>query len=270
VKRIRGISLVVYAVLVVFLAVLFPGFGWSQQEQQKQKIVSGEFNISQEIHWENSVLPMGDYIYYVESNRWPLVVRVEQKDGSFSGMFVPFIFLRPNQQGKSGIALAHVGSDTYVKALNLPDGQGELSFTIPDSEEEDQPAETARTKDTPAALARAAEYLTIFNPNRDKISIEEVEKVYLGACEAVEKEYHRPAPIRPRLILRLGTESNVLRFPMREILLKKWDEYRFADAVVALALNDMVSREDRARLTNTAVKAAGTTVSVCELKACVN
>jgi hypothetical protein len=72
------------------------------------------------------------------------------------------------------------------------------------------------------------------------------------------------------LILRLGAENNVLRYPMREIQLKKWDEYRFADAVVEVALEGMVSKEDRVRLSNTAVNAAAATVNICELKTCGN
>src|ERR1700722_16407318 len=261
----------VYAIpALLILVVLFPARGWSQHETQKHQVASGEFSLSQEVHWENSVLPMGDYIYYVHSSRWPAVVSVQQKDGSFAGIFVPMILLRPGTENRSGIVVAKVGDDSYVRTLYLRDGQGELNFTVPLAETDEQQAEPVRAKETSTALARAAEHLTIFNPNHDKISVEEVEKVYLGACEAVEKEYNRPAPIRPRLILRLGTENNVLRYPMQEILLKKWDQYRFADAVVELALHDMVSREDRARLSNTAVNAAASTVSVCELKACAN
>jgi hypothetical protein len=57
---------------------------------------------------------------------------------------------------------------------------------------------------------------------------------------------------------------------MGEIELKKWDEYRFADAVVDLALHDLVTPEVRVKLGNTAVREAGATVNVCDLKACVN
>jgi len=267
VKQIRGNSLVVYAIPVILVTALFPGCGWSQQQGQ---VVAGEFSLSREVHWGNSVLPMGDYIYYVDSSSWPTVVRVQQKDGAFSGMFIPLTLLKPGNPSKSGIVISTIGNDTYVKGLYLKDGAGEFGFSMPVAETETQPAPRVYAQETSASLARAAQYMTIFNPNRDKIPVEEIERVYLRACEAVEKEYNRPAPIRPRLILRLGAESNVLRYPMREVQLKKWDEYRFADAVVELALHEMVSREDRNRLRNTAVSEAGATVNVCELKDCVN
>jgi hypothetical protein len=276
VKPIRGNFLVVYAfpVILLFVTVLFPGRGWAQQEQQNQQVLSGEFSLSQEVHWENSVLPMGDYVYYADSSHWPAVVRVQGKDGDFSGTFIPAILLRPGESGKTRLMLSKFGKDIYITGLYLHGAAGEFSFSIPplatENNPENQSSGRAHLQEGSARLSRAAEYLTIINPNRDKVSAEEIERVYLSACEAVEKEYNRHAPLRPRLILRLGTDNNTLRFPMREIQLKKWDERRFADAVIDVALHDMVSQEDRVRLSNTAVSAAEATVNVCELKACVN
>jgi hypothetical protein len=66
------------------------------------------------------------------------------------------------------------------------------------------------------------------------------------------------------VVLRLGAGENVLHFKTREILLKKWD------AVVDLALYDMVPAEERLKLSNSAIHRAGATVSVCELKSCKN
>ncbi len=100
--------------------------------------------------------------------------------------------------------------------------------------------------------------------------VEEIERVYLSECEAVEKEYNRATGIRPCSTLRFGAESNVLRFPMRAHQLKKGDGFKFTEAVVELALHDMVSSEDVDRLSGTAASAAGATVNICELKACLN
>lgn len=265
---IRGNSLMSWVIpVILFVLVLISGSGFAQQQQP---LIAGQFRLSQEVRWENSVLPMGEYLYFVDSSRWPAVVRVQQKDGAFSGIFIPQVLLRPGHADKSGIILGKIGEQAYVKALYLHDGAGEFSFSTPLAETDAQNAEQPHAQKSSESLARAAEYVTIFNPKHDRISIEEIEKVYLSVCEAVEKEYKRPAAIRPHLILRLGSDNNVLRYPMREIQLKKWDQYRFADAVVEIALQDMVSPEDRVRLSNTAVNAAGATVNVCELKACVN
>jgi hypothetical protein len=212
---------------------------------------------------------MGDYVYFVDSKQWPAVVRVEQKDGGFSGMFIPRAFLRPGKRTESGIALAGSGSGPYVLSLHLQGLGGEFYFSAPSAEAE-KPADQTQEAETVVPPAAIQGNLTILNLNHEKLSIDEAEKVYVRACEAVEKEFNRPVPIRPRLVLRLGASENVLRYPTREIQLKKWDEYRFADAVVDLALHDMVPHDERVRLGNSAVHEAGAIVSICELKSCMN
>lgn len=261
---IRGNSTILFAILVFAGIAIFPVPGTAQQ------ILRGEFNLAREARWGNSVLPMGDYVYFVDSNRWPAVVRVEQKGGGFAGLFIPRALLRPGKPGSSGITLGAIGTDNYVISIHLPELGGDLDFAAPETESEKGPGELIHRQESGATAPKSAGYLTIFNPNHEKISSEEVEKVYLTACYVVEREFKRPAPIRPRLILRLGANENKLQYPMREIQLKKWDEYRFADAVVDLALHDMVPAEERVRLGDAAVHEAGATVSICELKECEN
>jgi hypothetical protein len=264
VNLIRGKSIFVLATCVTAATIIFPIASRAQQ------VVRGEFSVSQAVRWGNSVLPMGDYVFFVEPNRWPFVVRVEQEGGGFSGMFIPEDSLRPGRQGKTGIVLGRTGNDTYVMSLRLQGLWGELDFSVPVAEMEEEPGEPIQGHETGISSLQPSEFLTIINPNHEKVSPEEVEKVYLRACEAVEKESNRPTPIRPRLILRLGANGNVLRYPMQEIQLKKWDEYRFADAVVELALHDKVTPEERVRLSNTAIRQAGAIINICKLKACVN
>jgi hypothetical protein len=264
VSTVRGNSIIWFAIIVIVEVAIFPINGRAQQ------VVRGEFSLSREVHWENSVLPMGDYIYFVDSNRWPAAVRVEQKGGGFSGMFLPQSLMLPGRKGNTGIVLGAVGENAYVISLRLQSLEEELYFYVPAAASEGEPPDPIRGRETGEQSDRGAEFLTILNPNHEKISHEEAEKVYLRACQAVEKEFNRPVPVRPQILLRLGSENNVLRYPMREIQLKKWDEYRFADAVVDLALHDLVTPEERVKLGNTAVREAGATVNVCELKACVN
>jgi len=260
----RRYFIFVYAILVIVNVILFPGQG------QAQGLVSGHFKLSQEVRWENSVLPMGDYEYFVDSRRSPSVVRVQEKGGGFSGAFTPVTFLRREQRGAGGIALANAGNETYVTSISLQKLGGELIFSAPGGAPENPPADPVSENEPGTASHETPKYLTIVNPRHEKVPDAEAEKVYLRACEAVEKEFDRPAPICPQVVLRIGAGENILHFKTREIVLKKWDEYRFADAVVDLALYDMVSAEERVRLSNSAINRAGATVGVCELKACVN
>ena len=261
---IRGTSIIVFAILVIAEMAMFSVPGRAQQ------VVTGEFNLSREVRWQNSVLPMGDYVYFIDSNRSPVLVRVEQKGGGFSGLFIPQAFLRPGRQVNSGIFAAHIGNDSYVVAFQLQELGGELEFSVPDTDAEKEPPNQFHVPESSPYSVLANGYVTIVNPNREKISLEEAERVYLRVCEAIEREFHRPAPVRPRLVLRLGAGNNVLRYPMGEIQLRKWDQFRFADGVLELAMHSMLPSDEKIRLSNTAVSEAGSTVNICELKACVN
>jgi hypothetical protein len=264
VNLIRGNFIIFFAILVFAVMAVF------SVPCRAQEVISGGFNLSREVRWQNSVLPMGDYVYFIDPNHSPVMVRVEQKGGRFSGVFIPQAFLRPGKQVNSGIFTAHIGDDAYVIAFQLQELGGELEFSIPDAEADKEAPNQIHVPESSPSSVLAHGYLTIVNPNHEKISLEEAEKVYLKVCEVIEREFHRPAPIRPRLVLRLGASNNVLRYPMGEIQLKKWDQYRFADGVLELAVHAMLPPEERTRLSNTAVSQAGSTVNVCELKACVN
>jgi hypothetical protein len=235
-----------------------------------QRVVQGEFHLSQSVRWENSLLPAGGYVYYVDSERWPVVIRVEQAGGEFSGVFIPQAFLQPGKRGGEGLSLAVVGSARYVQSLRIRDLNGEFDFSVPSSDEDTQSPDEDQSQSGSLTSLRKSGYLTILNPNREKISGDEAERIYSRVCETVEKALKREIPVRPRVIVQLGARENVLRYPMGEIMLKKWDAYRFADGVVDLALRDVVPTDERVRLSNSAVREAATTVTVCELKACRN
>src|SRR4029077_17706033 len=76
----------------------------------------------------------------------------------------------------------------------------------------------------------------------------------------------RTDPVRPRLTLVLGADTDNLYYPTREIRLKKWDKYQFAQGVVLLAVNDMLPSDMRISLTRLAVTEAESTVEVNDLK----
>jgi hypothetical protein len=264
VNLLRGDSVVVYAILIIIHFIFFPGPG------RAQGFVSGEFKLSQEVRWENSVLPMGEYEYSVDSRKSPSVVHVQQKNGGFSAVFTPRSFLRDERQGSSGLGLASAGNETYVTSISLQKLGGQFIFSAPGNAPEKARGDAVEANGAEIAPRQTLKYLSVVNPHREKVPDDEAENVYLKACEAVEKEFGRRVPIRPRVILRVGAGENILPFKTREILLKKWDEVRFADAVVDLALYDMVPAEERLKLSNSAIHRAGATASVCELKSCKN
>ncbi len=286
-------TILIFVILVMAEAVLIPLPG------NAQEVIRGEFRLPHDVRWENSVLPAGSYVYYVDSGRWPVVVRVEETRGGFTGVLVAEGLLKPgNPEERGGIFLGGHGDTSYIVSLRPKGMLGDLFFSAPAADVEGATANQAMNQtandvlnptEHPSAIpgnqpvdpdglgpentksaVRARGYLKILNPDHQKISLDEAEKVYLSVCEAIEREFHRTTPVRPPLVVRLGASDNVLQYPVGEIRLKKWDQYRFADAVVDLAMHYMLPPSERTRLSNAAVREADTTVDVCELKACVN
>jgi hypothetical protein len=68
------------------------------------------------------------------------------------------------------------------------------------------------------------------------------------------------------LKLLIGSESDRVYFPKHEIQLKKWDKYKFAQGVVMLAADALLSPDKKISLTRLAVSEAESTVDVHELK----
>jgi hypothetical protein len=264
VKSIRGISTALFAILVIVGIIGFPFCVHAQAS------AGGEFRLSQSVHWGSAVLPTGDYLYSVESRSGMTVVQVHQMGGSFAGVFLPKAFSESGDSGSRGIALARIGEEMFVTSLRVGERGPVLNFSPPNAETGVARSDATQTRYISVTKDPALGYFTIFNPGGEKISYGEAEKVYLAACETIEREFHQSAPIRPRLTVHLQSNENNLHYPDRDLRLSRWDKNRFAEAVVELVLHDMISSEDRLRLTKLAVAQAGATVSLCELKNCTN
>jgi len=264
VKSIRSISGMVFAILAM------AGITWLPCSVDAQAPAGGVFQLSQSVRWGNAVLPTGKFIYSVESGAGPIVVRVRQIGGSFTGSFLPQTIAEGSDSNSRGIVLERIGEDMVVTSLRT-EGRGlVLNFSPPNEETGGPRPDATQTRYISISRDPALGYFTIYNPGGEKISYSEAEKVYLAACEAIEREFNRSTPIRPRLTVHLHSNENNLHYPDRDLRLSRWDKNRFAEAVVELVLHDMISPEDRLRLTKLAVAQAEASVSLCELKDCTN
>ena len=106
----------------------------------------------------------------------------------------------------------------------------------------------------------------IDNPRNQPIPVSEAKTIYLSACRVVEQEFSRTDPIRPRLRLLLGSETDRVYYPKREIQLTKWDKYKFAQGVVMLATDSMLPQDKKFELSKLALVEAETVVDVRDLK----
>ena len=260
----RGIFLFAFAILVMTGTDFLSSAAYAQNRAQ------GEFQLSQTTHWEKAILPEGKYLYSVETDASPAMVHVWQEGGSFSGVFVPKSVLRENSTGRTEIVVERVGEGVYVSSLYVREINAALDFSTPDGDANSAGPDPTPEPATLSPVAGPSELFKVINPGHAILPIADAEKVYLNACRLIEEEFNRAVAVRPQLILHLGAEENMVRYPNNEIRLKKWDEVRFAEGVVEIALHDLVSSEERQRISDTAVNLANTTVSVCDLKTCRN
>jgi len=107
--------------------------------------------------------------------------------------------------------------------------------------------------------------VNVSRQGRQKWSPSEVNKVYLSACTAVQREFDNSIVLRPTIALVLGADKNAVNFDKKTILLKHWDRSLFAEGVVILAFEDLLTPQRRMVMTNRAVNLAQATVNIGEI-----
>jgi hypothetical protein len=108
----------------------------------------------------------------------------------------------------------------------------------------------------------AEQGLTIDSKHKQKVFVPEVEKIYFSACSVVQREFDVKRAMLPRIKLVLGTSENRVLFDKKEIWLVRWDRYLFAEGVVMLAFDDLLTGDRRVSMTKRAVNWADATVGV--------
>jgi hypothetical protein len=107
--------------------------------------------------------------------------------------------------------------------------------------------------------------VNVSSEGRQKWSPSEVNKVYLSACTAVQREFDNSIVLRPTIALVLGADKNAVNFDKKTILLKHWDRSLFAEGVVILAFEDLLTPQRRMVMINRAVNLAQATVNIGEI-----
>lgn len=116
-----------------------------------------------------------------------------------------------------------------------------------------------------AGVCLAQDGLTIRSKGKQKWPAGEVQKIYLSACSVVQREFGGNRPVAPRVTLVLGADQNEIWFQGREVRLKQWDGYAFAQGVVWLAFEDLMPSQQRLTIAKRAVVWADSTVEIEQL-----
>jgi hypothetical protein len=110
----------------------------------------------------------------------------------------------------------------------------------------------------------------VSNPKHLKWSTEEADRIYASACELVARSIRpeKPPRLAPKFVLVLGAkeDSTVRDGDSSEVHLRTWDPARFAQAMVIVAMREVLRNEDVTHLTRDTLMAAQASVSVSELK----
>ncbi len=113
-----------------------------------------------------------------------------------------------------------------------------------------------------AAEGWGQNFLAVQVKGRQRWQADEVDKLYLSACSAVQMEFGGRRPVRPQIILILGADKNEAVMENGEIRLVKWNPYLFAQGVVAFAFEDLMHTDERLMMARRAVNWAGSTTEI--------
>jgi hypothetical protein len=98
----------------------------------------------------------------------------------------------------------------------------------------------------------------------------EAESIYRNVCTLVQREFRRGAvELHPHFTVVIGTDRNEVhsrRMQGEEIWMKKWDPITFAEGVVVLSFDEMLTHDVIAQLSNKGLRLSSAAVDVADLK----
>ena len=100
------------------------------------------------------------------------------------------------------------------------------------------------------------------NPKNQKWPEAEANRIYMSTARAIAAEFKLPQPIYAHFTLMLGADENSVDIDARELRLKKWNTYFYAEGVLRLNFDQVLSSEAKMRLARRAVAESEAMVTV--------
>ena len=100
------------------------------------------------------------------------------------------------------------------------------------------------------------------NPKNQKWPEADANRVYMSTARVIAAEFKLPQPIYAHFTLILGADENSVDIDARELRLKKWDTYFYAEGVLRLSFDQVMSSEAKIQLARRAVAESEATVTV--------
>jgi hypothetical protein len=120
----------VYAALLAATSVILAPSPASAQDAR------GTFKLAHDVHWENALVPAGDYKFSLESDGVGGVLTLSKMDGRRVGFL---LLVHDSEQasvtGPSHLVLAKTAEGSYVSAMQLAEAGLTLRFPVPNDNE---------------------------------------------------------------------------------------------------------------------------------------
>ena len=113
-----------------------------------------------------------------------------------------------------------------------------------------------------AQLGLSQTLFDVRNTKNQKWPEAEANRIYMSTARAIAAEFKLPQPMYAHFTLILGADENSVDIDARELRLKEWDTYFYAEGVLRLDFDQMMSPEGKMRLARRAVAESEATVTV--------
>jgi hypothetical protein len=111
-----------------------------------QDIAYGRFSLAHDVHWQNAIVPAGEYRFSVEGDGPSSVLKLSKLDGRRAGFLLVAHDTDEAGAGPSRLMLENTNAGKYVSAMQLPEFGVTLHFTVPAAAEKQLArAETSAT-----------------------------------------------------------------------------------------------------------------------------
>ena len=123
-----------YASLLAFTSLNF-----APRLASAQEMAHGRFTLAHDVHWQNAMVPAGEYRFSLDSNGASGLLTLNKISGSRTGYMVT---VHHTEEAKasdlSQLVLRSTPEGSYVSAMQLPDFGVTLRFSIPPATTEKQ------------------------------------------------------------------------------------------------------------------------------------
>ena len=118
-----------------------------------------------------------------------------------------------------------------------------------------------------ATLVHIIVTFEVSNPRKQHWPEAEADRIYLSTVQDLAAEFRLPQVPHARFKLVLGADEDAVDMNTRELRLKKWNKYFYAEGVLRLSFDQMLSTSEKMRLARRAVVESDAAVRWNEIRA---